>query len=151
MSFVRKHGRAHTWFQRPEEINRCTRQAPEKYQFCHDSNACDKERIMNIELNRNGLCLKPQQLVKVRGGRGHSIVCHSGSVWVTQDGDPRDVILRAGEAFTLDRDGPALVQALEPGAISIAQAEAQTRASRLAALLKSALSAAGFARGALAI
>jgi hypothetical protein len=106
---------------------------------------------MNIELNQNGLCLKPNQLVKVRGGRGHSIVCHSGSVWVTQDGDPRDIILSAGDSFTLDREGPALVQAFEPGAISIAQARPQTRATRLAALLKSALSGAGLARGALGI
>ena len=103
---------------------------------------------MNIELNRNGLCLKPNQLVKVRDGRGHSIVCHSGSVWVTQDGDPRDVVLRAGEAFTLDRDGPALVQAFEPGAISIAPVEPKSRASSLVALLKSALSDAGLTHGA---
>ncbi len=106
---------------------------------------------MNIELNQDGLCLKTNQVVKVRGGLGHSIVCEHGTVWVTQDGDPRDVILRAGESFTLDRDGPALVQAFEPGAISIAQAEPQTRATRLATLLKSALSGAGFARGAVGI
>jgi len=106
---------------------------------------------MNIELNQNGLCLKPNQLVKVRGGRGHSIICHSGSVWVTQDGDPRDVVLRAGEAFTLDHDGPALLQAFEPGAISIAPVEPQSRASSLAALLKSALSGAGLAHGTAAV
>ena len=104
---------------------------------------------MNIELNQNGLCLKTNQVVKVRGGLGHSIVCHSGTVWVTQDGDPRDVILRAGDAFTFDREGPALVQAFEPGAISIAQAQPPTRANRLAALLKSVLPGAGLARGAL--
>jgi hypothetical protein len=106
---------------------------------------------MNIELNRNGFCLKPNQLVKVRGGLGHSIVCHSGSVWVTQDGDLRDVILRAGESFTLDREGPALLQAFEQGAISIAQSKPQSRATRLAGFLKSALPGAGPARGALAI
>ena len=69
---------------------------------------------MNIELNQDGLCLKTKQVVKVRGGRGRSIVCDSGSVWVTQVGDPRDVILRAGESFRLDREGLAVVQALEP-------------------------------------
>jgi hypothetical protein len=103
---------------------------------------------MDIELNQDGLCLQRNQVVKVHGGRGHAIVCHSGSVWVTQDGDPRDVILRAGDAFTLDRKGPVLVQAFAPGAISITPAAAQTRASRLAAFLKSALSGAGLPRGA---
>lgn len=101
---------------------------------------------MNIELNQNGLCLKRNQVVKVRGGLGHSIVCDGGSVWVTQEGDPRDVILNAGEAFKLERKGLALVLAFEPGAISITQAEPQSRATRLAAILKAALSGAGLAR-----
>jgi len=103
---------------------------------------------MNIEFNQDGLCLKAKQLLKVRGGRGHSIVCHSGSVWVTQDGDPRDIVLAAGEAFTLDRSGAAVVLAFEPGAISVARPKQQTRTARLAAYLKSALSGAGLARGA---
>lgn len=103
---------------------------------------------MNIELNQDGLCLKRKQVVKVHGGLGHSIVCERGSVWVTQERDARDIVLRAGESFTLDREGLALVLALEPGAIHIAQAESLSRATRLAAFLKSALSGAGFARGA---
>jgi uncharacterized protein (AIM24 family) len=117
--------------------------------FCHDLNAGYKEIDMNIEFNQNGLCLKTKQLVKVRGGRGHAIVCDSGSVWVTQEGDPRDIVLDAGEAFTLDRSGTALVLAFEPGAISITQTDAQTRASGLAGLLKSAFSGTGHGRSAL--
>ena len=104
---------------------------------------------MNIELNQNGLCLKTKQVVKVRDGRGHSIVCDSGSVWVTQEGDARDIVLGAGEAFTLDRSGTALVLAFEPGAISINRTQARTRGARLTGLLKSVLSGAGPARGAL--
>jgi Protein of unknown function (DUF2917) len=104
---------------------------------------------MNIELNQEGFCLKPNQVATVRGGLGKTIVCDSGSVWVTQDGDPRDVILRAGESFTLDRKGPALLQAFAPGSVSIAPAKTHTRAARLSRLLKSALSGAGFVRGAL--
>lgn len=105
---------------------------------------------MNLELNRKDLCLKRRQVVKVRDGIGHSIVCDSGSVWVTQEGDPRDIVLNAGEAFTLDRSGTALVLAFEPGAISVTQNQAQTGATRLARLLKSALSGARPARGAAA-
>lgn len=103
---------------------------------------------MNIELNQEGFCLKSGQVATVRGGLGKTVVCHSGSVWVTQDGDPRDVILRAGESFTLDRKGPALLQAFAPGSISVAPAGGETAAARLAKVLKSALSGAGFARGA---
>jgi hypothetical protein len=38
-------------------------------------------------------------------------------VWITQDGDLRDVLLACGEAYVLDRDGPVLVQALEPALV----------------------------------
>lgn len=73
---------------------------------------------MRLELNQDGLCMKRKQLLKVRGGAGNAIVCHSGSVWVTQDGDQRDIILDAGESFVLDRNGATLVQALEQSAVS---------------------------------
>jgi len=104
---------------------------------------------MNIELSQEGLCMQAKQVVKVRGGFGHSIVCDSGTVWVTQDGDPRDVVLRAGDAFTLDREGTALVQAFEPGAIRIVRPAAQPRAMRLAAAFKATLSGAAPARSAI--
>ena len=103
---------------------------------------------MNIELNQDGICMKPKQVVKVRGGIGHSIVCHSGTVWVTQDGDLRDVVLHAGQSFMLNRKGPALVQAFEQSAISIERPAAQVRPGMPAALLARVASGAGFPRGA---
>jgi len=75
---------------------------------------------MRLEVNQDGLCLKRNQVLKVRGGVGHAIVCHHGSVWVTQDGDQRDIILGAGESFAFDRSGAAVVQAFEQSALSFA-------------------------------
>lgn len=83
---------------------------------------------MTLELNQDGLCLKPKQLLKVRGGSGLTIDCHSGSLWLTQDRDRRDIVLGAGESFTLDRNGLALVQALEQSAVSIQPAGSGRRA-----------------------
>jgi len=103
---------------------------------------------MSIELNQNGLCLERNKVVKLRGAIGHTVVCRSGSVWVTRDGDTRDVILRAGGTFTFDRDGPALLQAFEASAISSVQAEGQIRRAGLAAFLKSPHVGVGLARGA---
>jgi len=89
---------------------------------------------MNLEFNPQGLCLKPKQLLKVRRGSGHAIVCHSGSLWVTQHRDPRDIVMGAGESFALDRNGLVLVQALEQSAISIAPPAAPARAPASPAL-----------------
>lgn len=75
---------------------------------------------MKLELIRDRLCLQRRQLLKVHGGRGHTVVCDSGSVWVTQAGDRRDIVLGAGDTFALERNGLALVQALEQSAISVA-------------------------------
>jgi Protein of unknown function (DUF2917) len=88
---------------------------------------------MDLELNLGGICLKQKQVLKVRSGVGHAIVCDSGALWVTQYRDQRDVVLEAGQSFALDRDGLALVQALEPSAITIAPAT-KGRASPPAAL-----------------
>lgn len=96
---------------------------------------------MNLELNPEGLCLKPNQLLKVRGGIGHAIVCHSGSLWVTQHRDERDIVLGAGESFALDRKGLALVQALKQSAVSIAP---PARTAAPAALSRPALAGSGF-------
>ena len=81
---------------------------------------------MNLELGQDGLCMKPKQLLKVRKGSRHTIVCQSGSLWVTQYGDRRDILLAAGESFVLDRDGPALVQALQQTTLSIVAPAART-------------------------
>lgn len=106
---------------------------------------------MNIEFNQDGLCLKRNQVVTVRGGIGRSIVCDSGTVWVTQDGDARDIILRAGESFTIDRNGPTLVQAFEPGSISITRSAAQSRSSVWSTLPRRAVADAGLPRGAVGV
>lgn len=106
---------------------------------------------MNLELNQDGLCLKRNQIVKVRGGLGHTIACDSGTLWLTQEGDMRDIILHAGDSFTLDHSGPALVQALEPGAISIAPAALDARARVPSALPRRAAAGAGLSRAAVGV
>ena len=45
--------------------------------------------------------------------KGQRIECRTGQLWITQDGDLRDVILGRDESFTLDRSGHTLVSALE--------------------------------------
>jgi Protein of unknown function (DUF2917) len=47
-------------------------------------------------------------------GRGRTVAVCSGAVWLTQDGDERDVFLRSDERHVLEPRGPVLIEALAP-------------------------------------
>ena len=53
-------------------------------------------------------------LLRIADPDGRGVAVFSGSVWITQQGDARDVFVDSGESFTFDRPGLALVQALRP-------------------------------------
>lgn len=46
--------------------------------------------------------------------------CTAGTLWLTLDHDPRDVILAAGESFVTTEHRRALLYALEPAAFTLA-------------------------------
>lgn len=55
--------------------------------------------------------LVPDELVRLDGARGTTLRITRGSVWITLENDTRDVVLTAGDAFTIDRGGLTLVEA----------------------------------------
>lgn len=67
-----------------------------------------------------GIDLQPGKALRMQDARGRRIAVLQGHVWLTQDGDPRDVVLSAGEEFILDRPGLAVLTALD-GAARVAQ------------------------------
>lgn len=42
---------------------------------------------------------------------GKSIRCIDGAIWLTQEGDPLDHILKAGDSFTVGRDSGVVLSA----------------------------------------
>jgi len=77
---------------------------------------------MNIQVHQGKLQLARNDHVEVIDGRGFSMRCLFGSLWVTQDGDPRDIVLVPGESFTLDRDGVAIVYATADSGLAFSTA-----------------------------
>ena len=59
----------------------------------------------NIRLERGGC-------VRIQGGSGTLVRVHSGAVWITEEGDPRDHFVPAGERFNVASNRLTLVSAL---------------------------------------
>jgi hypothetical protein len=71
---------------------------------------------------RGAIALDDKQFVSLSERQGWSVRAVSGSVWVTQDWDRRDIVLEAGQDFVFDGHGGALISALGPARICIAAA-----------------------------
>ena len=58
------------------------------------------------------LSLSERQLIRIRRGRGWSLHCWDGTIWLTQDDDRRDIVLQPGQSFTIEREGVILAFAV---------------------------------------
>lgn len=67
---------------------------------------------MNTELRQPLTHLPAGSMLHLCDGRGRAVMVFEGQVWITQDNDPRDFVLGAGESFSIDREGLTLVEAL---------------------------------------
>lgn len=75
------------------------------------------------------------ETLRIENGEGVAIGLWSGALWITQEGDARDVFLSPGDWFRLDRRGMALVHASHDSCLALTRVEEAPRArSRLAAL-----------------
>ena len=69
---------------------------------------------MRIDLERG-------RFLRVMDGAGSTLTAHAGSVWVTEEDNERDVVLKAGQSLRLRRPGLALVEAFSDAAVSFEQ------------------------------
>lgn len=56
--------------------------------------------------------LQETQHLHLRRAAGWSVRALEGNVWITQDGDVRDIVLRPGDNFVLDRNSHVLLSPL---------------------------------------
>ena len=64
------------------------------------------------ELDQAAITLQRADVFRCGAARGRRIEALLGHIWVTLDGDPRDIVLDSGEGFSVDRDGDVLISAL---------------------------------------
>ena len=77
------------------------------------------------------IALQPGELLRVRDGRGWTIAVIEGEVWITQDGDFRDIVIEAGGRFRLGSGGLSLVHALRHSGITLLVPVPEHRAPRV--------------------
>jgi hypothetical protein len=66
---------------------------------------------METSMDNRLLHLSDRDLLELPDARGTTLHVAQGSVWITQQDDRRDIVLRAGDTWTLERPGLALAQA----------------------------------------
>lgn len=76
--------------------------------------------------------LQRRETLQLRARRGECIECQSGELWITQDGDPRDVVIGPRQCFTLDRAGTAVVSALKDAAFAYRRSADESSSPKLA-------------------
>jgi len=67
---------------------------------------------MKLELGKGAVKLGPNQTLKVLDGAGSTVCAVEGSVWITEENQPKDIVLKAGACYQLRRRGIAILNSL---------------------------------------
>jgi len=67
------------------------------------------ETLMLIDTRHSRLLLDNTTLARLDSARGVRLRCVSGDVWITIDGDRRDILLSAGDSFVIDSQRHVIV------------------------------------------
>jgi Protein of unknown function (DUF2917) len=70
-------------------------------------------------------------VLRIENGRDLLLYVWEGGIWVTQQGDPRDRYVAAGEWFRLDRNGLAVASALRRSTMAITAPAPELYAERI--------------------
>jgi formylmethanofuran dehydrogenase subunit D len=79
-----------------------------------------KECVMIIETGLSRLELRRGDTVRLDDAHGATVSCAAGSIWVTRDNDPADLILGAGDKVRIDGPGLVVIQAFEASRVAVA-------------------------------
>jgi hypothetical protein len=71
---------------------------------------------MQLELKAGAVKLAPNQTLRVIDGAGSTVCAVDGAVWITEENEPRDIVLEPGACYRLKRAGVALLNSLSNNA-----------------------------------
>jgi hypothetical protein len=67
---------------------------------------------MHLELKQGAVRLAENQTLKLVDGAGSTVCAVEGSVWITEENQPRDIVLEKGACYRLKHRGLAIINAL---------------------------------------
>ena len=83
---------------------------------------------MVFEIDSPRIPLAACGLARLRDAQATRIVCETGTVWITIDNDPRDIVLSSGQSFVVDRRAGVVIYALEDTSLCIVEPGARAAA-----------------------
>jgi hypothetical protein len=63
--------------------------------------------------------IQAREALALRNGRGSTVTCISGTIWLTMEDDSRDVVLTAGDSFVVNRRGLTILAAHEASVVDV--------------------------------
>lgn len=67
---------------------------------------------MWLSLPPGSLTLKHAQIQSLRHAKGIIIHCQTGVLWLSEEGDARDIVLHAGQRYCLQTEGLIVLEAI---------------------------------------
>ena len=78
-----------------------------------------KESAMNIDFGPSILNLPREGLIALRDAKGARVQCLSGALWITEEGQADDVVLREGRCLVVGHAGLTLILALRESELRV--------------------------------
>ena len=75
---------------------------------------------MQIKLESARTSVGYRDAISLKDAAGAIVTVRAGSLWITQQDDPEDHIVHAGDAFHVTRHGTTVIQAFGPATFDLA-------------------------------
>jgi len=85
---------------------------------------------MHTDLNLAATHLQRGELQRVPDAQGSLVLCLSGTLWLTQEGDAHDIVLDAGDEARIEHAGLSILSALRDASFVLTPENGSHRLAR---------------------